>query len=44
VVGENVQNAGGGIVSTGNEQLVIRGVGQLLRPGIAGYPLNSLPL
>jgi heavy metal efflux system protein len=29
VVGENVENAGGGIVNAGNEQLVIRGVGRV---------------
>jgi cobalt-zinc-cadmium resistance protein CzcA len=32
VVGENVENAGGGIVNSGNEQLVIRGVGRVLSP------------
>jgi cobalt-zinc-cadmium resistance protein CzcA len=30
VVGENVDNAGGGIVNSGNEQLVIRGVGRVV--------------
>ncbi len=30
VVGENVENAGGGIVNSGNEQLVIRGVGRVV--------------
>ena len=30
VVGENVENAGGGIVNAGNEQLVIRGVGRVV--------------
>jgi heavy metal efflux system protein len=29
VVGENVENTGGGIVNAGNEQLVIRGVGRV---------------
>jgi heavy metal efflux system protein len=29
VVGENVENAGGGIVNAGSEQLVIRGVGRV---------------
>jgi cobalt-zinc-cadmium resistance protein CzcA len=29
VVSENVENAGGGVVNTGNEQLVIRGVGRV---------------
>jgi cobalt-zinc-cadmium resistance protein CzcA len=29
VVGENVENSGGGIVNAGNEQLVIRGVGRV---------------
>jgi cobalt-zinc-cadmium resistance protein CzcA len=33
VVGENVENAGGGIVNSGNEQLVIRGVGRVVSPG-----------
>ena len=32
VVGENVENAGGGIVNSGNEQLVIRGVGRVVSP------------
>jgi cobalt-zinc-cadmium resistance protein CzcA len=30
VVGENVENAGGGIVNAGTEQLVIRGVGRVV--------------
>jgi cobalt-zinc-cadmium resistance protein CzcA len=29
IVGENVENTGGGIVNAGNEQLVIRGVGRV---------------
>jgi cobalt-zinc-cadmium resistance protein CzcA len=32
VVGENVDNAGGGIVNSGDEQLVIRGVGRVVSP------------
>jgi heavy metal efflux system protein len=32
VVGENVENAGGGVVNAGNEQLVIRGVGRVASP------------
>jgi cobalt-zinc-cadmium resistance protein CzcA len=32
VVGENVENTGGGIVNSGNEQLVIRGVGRVVSP------------
>ena len=32
VVGENVENAGGGIVNSGNEQLVIRSVGRVVSP------------
>ena len=32
VVSENVDNAGGGIVNSGNEQLVIRGVGRVVSP------------
>lgn len=32
VVGENVENAGGGIVNSGTEQLVIRGVGRVVSP------------
>jgi heavy metal efflux system protein len=31
-VGENVENVGGGIVNSGNEQLVIRGVGRVVTP------------
>jgi Putative silver efflux pump len=30
VIGENVENAGGGIVNAGSEQLVIRGVGRVV--------------
>jgi cobalt-zinc-cadmium resistance protein CzcA len=32
VVGENVENAGGGVVNSGSEQLVIRGVGRVASP------------
>src|SRR5204862_5919813 len=32
IVGENVDNAGGGIVNSGEEQLVIRGVGRVVSP------------
>src|SRR4029453_17811587 len=32
VVGENVENAGGGVVDAGGEQLVIRGVGRVVSP------------
>jgi cobalt-zinc-cadmium resistance protein CzcA len=32
VVGENVENTGGGIVNSGDEQLVIRGVGRVASP------------
>ncbi len=32
VIGENVENAGGGIVNSGEEQLVIRGVGRVVSP------------
>ena len=32
VVGENVENAGGGVVDAGGEQLVIRGVGRVISP------------
>ena len=32
VVSENVENAGGGIVNAGNQQLVIRGVGRVTSP------------
>jgi cobalt-zinc-cadmium resistance protein CzcA len=41
VVGENVENAGGGIVNSGNEQLVIRGVGRVSsRQEIAELPVK----
>jgi heavy metal efflux system protein len=41
VVGENVENAGGGIVNAGNEQLVIRGVGRVTSPKeIAELPVK----
>ena len=41
VVGENVENAGGGIVNAGNEQLVIRGVGRVASPQeIAELPVK----
>ncbi len=41
VVGENVENAGGGIVNAGNEQLVIRGVGRVASPEeIAELPVK----
>jgi heavy metal efflux system protein len=41
VVGENVENVGGGIVNTGNEQLVIRGVGRVTSPQeIAELPVK----
>ncbi len=41
VVGENVENAGGGIVNSGNEQLVIRGVGRVVSPEeIAELPVK----
>ena len=41
VVGENVENAGGGIVNAGNEQLVIRGVGRVTSPEeIAELPVK----
>jgi heavy metal efflux system protein len=41
VVGENVENAGGGIVNSGNEQLVIRGVGRVVSPQeIAELPVK----
>jgi cobalt-zinc-cadmium resistance protein CzcA len=32
IVGENVENVGGGIVNSGSEQLVIRGVGRVVSP------------
>ena len=41
VVGENVENTGGGIVNAGNEQLVIRGVGRVASPQeIAELPIR----
>jgi heavy metal efflux system protein len=41
VVGENVENTGGGIVNAGNEQLVIRGVGRVISPQeIAELPVK----
>ncbi|HEY7001512.1 MAG TPA: CusA/CzcA family heavy metal efflux RND transporter [Candidatus Udaeobacter sp.] len=41
VVGENVENAGGGVVNAGNEQLVIRGVGRVASPQeIAELPIK----
>jgi cobalt-zinc-cadmium resistance protein CzcA len=41
VVGENVENTGGGIVNSGNEQLVIRGVGRVVSPQeIAQLPVK----
>lgn len=40
VVGENVENTGGGIVNSGNEQLVIRGVGRVLSP----QEISELPV
>ena len=41
VVGENVENAGGGIVNAGSEQLVIRGVGRVAsREEIAELPVK----
>jgi heavy metal efflux system protein len=40
VVGENVENAGGGIVNAGNEQLVIRGVGRVVSP----QEISELPV
>ena len=41
VVGENVENAGGGVVNSGNEQLVIRGVGRVVSPEeIAQLPVK----
>jgi len=40
-IGENVENAGGGIVNAGNEQLVIRGVGRVASPQeIAELPVK----
>jgi cobalt-zinc-cadmium resistance protein CzcA len=41
IVGENVENAGGGVVNSGNEQLVIRGVGRVVSPQeIAELPVK----
>src|SRR4030095_11850248 len=41
VVGENVENAGGGVVNSGSEQLVIRGVGRVVSPQeIAELPVK----
>jgi heavy metal efflux system protein len=41
VVGENVENAGGGIVDAGGDQLVIRGVGRVVSPQeIAELPVK----
>jgi heavy metal efflux system protein len=41
VVGENVENVGGGIVNSGSEQLVIRGVGRVVSPQeIAELPVK----
>jgi cobalt-zinc-cadmium resistance protein CzcA len=41
VVSENVENAGGGVVNAGNEQLVIRGVGRVRSPEeIAQLPVK----
>src|SRR5262245_30149989 len=41
VVGENVENAGGGIVNAGGEQLVIRSVGRVISPEeIAELPVK----
>jgi len=40
VVGENVENAGGGIVNAGNEQLVIRGVGRVT----SSQEISELPV
>ena len=41
IVGENVDNAGGGIVNSGEEQLVIRGVGRVVSPEeISGLPVK----
>lgn len=41
IVGENVENAGGGIVNAGNDQLVIRGVGRVTSPQeIAELPVK----
>jgi heavy metal efflux system protein len=41
VVGENVENVGGGVVDAGGEQLVIRGVGRVVSPEeIAELPVK----
>ena len=41
IVAENVENAGGGIVNAGTEQLVIRGVGRVVSPQeIAELPVK----
>ena len=41
VVSENVENAGGGVVNSGNDQLVIRGVGRVTSPQeIAELPVK----
>jgi cobalt-zinc-cadmium resistance protein CzcA len=41
VVGENVENSGGGVVNSGHEQLVIRGVGRVVSPEeIAELPVK----
>ena len=41
VVSENVENAGGGVIDTGGEQLVIRGVGRVVSPQeIAELPVK----
>jgi cobalt-zinc-cadmium resistance protein CzcA len=41
VVGENVENAGGGIINAGGDQLVIRGVGRVVSPEeIAELPVK----
>jgi len=41
IVSENVENAGGGIVNAGNDQLVIRGVGRVTSPQeIAQLPVK----
>src|SRR6185295_14364489 len=41
IVGENVENAGGGVVNAGHEQLVIRGVGRVVSPEeIAELPVK----
>jgi len=41
IVSENVENAGGGVVNAGHEQLVIRGVGRVVSPQeIAELPVK----